>query len=222
MVLVNLLERTELFAVSQEIKEQLVLALTDLVTLVASVSTYFHKALRGLTKPSISVNIYGTFSGQIESFRGRCEKISEAMWKHQLLKDDLDGERGEFLQIPSSNNLRTIDAANNILFLVSEIKSIRQWLAPEDRVLANVAENTSHLAHDREELTCLWLSPYLTRFLKSQQLKGLSISGAPGSGKTVLASVIVDHLQHPIGGVAYNTIFVPISKIYFSIFHQPN
>jgi len=187
MVLVNLLERTELFAVSQEIKEQLVLALTDLVTLVASVSTYFHKALRGLTKPSISVNIYGTFSGQIESFRGRCEKISEAMWKHQLLKDDLDGER------------------------VSEIKSIRQWLAPEDRVLANVAENTSHLAHDREELTCLWLSPYLTRFLKSQQLKGLSISGAPGSGKTVLASVIVDHLQHPIGGVTYNTLFIPIN-----------
>ncbi|KAE8553775.1 hypothetical protein EYB25_005157 [Talaromyces marneffei] len=187
MVLVNLLERTELFTVSQETKEQLVLALTDLVTLVASVSTYFHKALRGLTKPSISVNIYGTFSAQIESFRGRCEKISEAMWKHQLLKDDLDGER------------------------VSEVKSIRQWLAPEDRVLANVAENTSHLAHDREELTCLWLSPYLTRFLKSQQLSGLSISGAPGSGKTVLASVIVDHLQHPIGGVTYNTLFIPIN-----------
>lgn len=212
MVLVNLLERTELFAVSQEIKEQLVLALTDLVTLVASVSTYFHKALRGLTKPSISVNIYGTFSGQIESFRGRCERISEAMWKHQILKDGLDGERGEFLQISSSNDPIAIDAANIGLLVVSEIKSIRRWLAPEDRVLANVAENTSHLAHDREELTCLWLSPYLTRFLKSQQLKGLSISGAPGSGKTVLASVIVDHLQHPIGGVTYNTLFVPISK----------
>lgn len=96
MVLVNLLERTELFTVSQEIKEQLVLALTDLVTLVASVSTYFHKAIRGLTKKSISVNIHATFSGQIESFRGRCERISESMWKHQLLKDDLDGERGNF------------------------------------------------------------------------------------------------------------------------------
>lgn len=111
-------------------------------------------------------------------------------------------------------------AANIVLFTVSEIKSIRQWLAPEDRVLANVAQNTSHLAHDREELTCLWLSPYLTRFLKSQQLKGLSISGAPGSGKTVLASVIVDHLQHPIGGVTYNTLFVPISKIGHPIFYR--
>ncbi|OKL61378.1 hypothetical protein UA08_03701 [Talaromyces atroroseus] len=187
LILVNLLERTELFSVSQEIKEQLVLALTDLVTLVASVSTHFHKALRGLSKASISVNIYGTFSGQIESFRSRCEKISQAMWKHQLLKDGLDGER------------------------VSEVKSIKLWLAPEDRVLSNVAENVSHLAQDREELTCLWLSPYLTRFLKSQQLKGLSISGSPGSGKTVLASVIVDHLQHPIAGVTYNTLFIPIN-----------
>lgn len=96
---------------------------------------------------------------------------------------------------------------------VSEVRSIRHWLSPEDRVLANVAENTSHLAHDREELTCLWLSPYLTRFLKSPQLKGLAIAGPPGSGKTVLASVIVDHLQHPIAGVAYHALFVPISRL---------
>lgn len=49
------------------------------------------------------------------------------------------------------------------------------------------------------------------RFLKNKQ-KSLHISGKPGSGKTVLASVIVDCLQHPIGGVTYNAIFVPISE----------
>ncbi|OJJ46551.1 hypothetical protein ASPZODRAFT_16305 [Penicilliopsis zonata CBS 506.65] len=188
MVLVNLLERTELFTVSQDIREQLVLALSDLVTLVARVSTYFHKALRGLSRESISINIYGTFAGQIENFRGRCDKIAEAMWKHQLLKDGLDGNR------------------------VSEVKTIQNWLVPEDRLLANVAETISHLAQDREELTCLWLGPYLTRFLNSKQLKGLSFFGKPGSGKTVLASVIVDHLQHPIGGVSYQTLFVPINS----------
>jgi Cdc6-like AAA superfamily ATPase len=77
-------------------------------------------------------------------------------------------------------------------------------------VVTNIVENTSHLAHDREELTCLWMGPYLTRFLKTQQ-KHLSITGPSGSGKTVLASVIVDHLQHPHGGVSYQTLFVPIS-----------
>ncbi|KAL3467675.1 hypothetical protein BJX64DRAFT_283144 [Aspergillus heterothallicus] len=185
--LANLLERTELFTVTQEVQEQLILALSDLVTLVASVSTHFHKAIRGLTTASVSVNIYRTFPGQIQTFQQRCEKIGESMWRHQLLRDNLDGEK------------------------VSEVRSIRSWLAPEDRVISNIVENTSHLAHDREELTCLWMGPYLTRFLKTQQ-KHLSITGPSGSGKTVLASVIVDHLQHPHGGVSYQTLFVPINS----------
>jgi hypothetical protein len=98
--LVNLLERTELFSVSQEIKEQLILALADLVTLVASVSTHFHKAIRKLTTASVSVNIYDTFPGQIQSFRERCGRISEAMWRHQLAKENIDTERGKDLIIP--------------------------------------------------------------------------------------------------------------------------
>ncbi|KAL4987332.1 hypothetical protein BDW68DRAFT_177936 [Aspergillus falconensis] len=54
------------------------------------------------------------------------------------------------------------------------------------------------------------MAPYLTRFLKSDQ-KTLFISGKPGSGKTILATVINDHLQYPIGGVMYKSIFVPIN-----------
>ncbi|KAL4762142.1 NACHT domain protein [Aspergillus foveolatus] len=186
MTLVNLLERTELFGVSQDIQEQLILALADLVTLVASVSTHFHKAIRGMTTASVSVNIYRTFPSQIQTFQQRCERIAESMWRHQLLRENLDGDK------------------------VSEVKAIRAWLAPEDRVVESIADHSSHLAHDREELTCLWLGPYLTRFLKTQQ-KHLSITGQPGSGKTVLASVIVDHLQHPHGGVSYQALHVPIN-----------
>lgn len=103
--------------------------------------------------------------------------------------------------------------------IVSEVKAIRSWLAPEDRVLSHAVEMSSHLAHDREELTCLWMGPALARFLRSPS-KTLTITGKPGSGKTVLASVIVDHLQHPIGGVSYKTLFVPISK-YTSIYIYP-
>lgn len=93
--LVNLLDRIELFSVSQEIKEQLILALADLVTLVASVATHFHKAICGMTTASVSVNIYDTFPGQIQSFRERCAKISEAMWRHQLAKENFDTDRGK-------------------------------------------------------------------------------------------------------------------------------
>ncbi|KAK2801706.1 hypothetical protein FQN50_007620 [Emmonsiellopsis sp. PD_5] len=186
MVLLNLLERAELFNVSQEIREHLVLALGDLVTLVASVSTYFHRAIRGLTKGSISVNIYVTFPGQIQAFHQRCEKITESMWRHQFQKENVDSDK------------------------VFEIKSIRSWLGPDDPVLRNAAESTSYLAQSREELTCLWLGPHLASFLRSSY-KSLCVTGKPGSGKTVLASVVVDQLQHPIGGVSYNTLFVPIN-----------
>lgn len=95
--------------------------------------------------------------------------------------------------------------------LVSDVKSIKEWVSPEDRVLTNVAVGLSLLAHDREELTCLWVGPYLTRFLKSDQ-NVLSIRGKPGSGKSIVASVLVDYLQRPISGVHYNALFIPISK----------
>lgn len=89
--------------------------------------------------------------------------------------------------------------------------SIRSWLAAEDRVLVDLAESSSHLAQEREELTCVWAGHHIGRFLQSKD-KILSITGQPGSGKTVLASVLVDHLQHKIGGVMYQTLFIPISK----------
>ncbi|KAJ5322016.1 uncharacterized protein N7506_011146 [Penicillium brevicompactum] len=184
--LVNLLERTELFSVSQEIKDQLVEALADLVSLVASVSTRFQLAINALTEGYISINVYETFTNQIESFRDRCGKISDSMWRHQLVNESKDPE------------------------LVSVVKSIRTWLSPEDRVLSHLAENTSHLAYEREEMTCLWMNPYLTHFLKSDK-HALAFTGAPGSGKTVLASVIVDRLQDHIGGVTYKSLFVPIN-----------
>ncbi|KAL3471075.1 hypothetical protein BJX99DRAFT_263600 [Aspergillus californicus] len=187
--LVNLLERTELFTVTREIQEELIFAFSDLVSLVASVSTHFHKAVRGMTTAgtdSIWINIYGAFPGPIQNFQQRCERIAESMWKHQFIRENIEGDR------------------------VSEVKTIRSWLLPEDSAVTSIAETSSHLAQDREELTCLWMAPYLTRFLKTQQ-KHLSITGPSGSGKTVLASVIVDHLQHPHGGVSYQTLLVPIN-----------
>jgi DNA replication protein DnaC len=93
----------------------------------------------------------------------------------------------------------------------TEIKTLRQWLEPEDPVLTHVTKFTAQFAQEREESTCLWLNPYITRFLKSDR-KTLAITGKPGSGKSILATVINDQLQHPIGGVSYMPLFVPISE----------
>ncbi|PWY65638.1 hypothetical protein BO94DRAFT_338846 [Aspergillus sclerotioniger CBS 115572] len=182
----NLLERTELFSVTGDIRRQLVQALEDLVNLVAHVSTRFQKAVLRLGEDYEYINIYETFPNEIHRFHRGCEEIGESMWQQQLLKEL--GDEGK----------------------VAEVKAVKSWLTPEDRVLSNVAETVSHLAHDREEMTCRWVKPSLFDFLTSQH-KILSIAGKAGSGKTVLASVIVDSLQHPIRGITYKTLFIPIN-----------
>ncbi|RHZ53852.1 hypothetical protein CDV55_101520 [Aspergillus turcosus] len=186
MGLENLLHRTELFMVSQSIKDQLILALADLVTLVIRVATHCRQSLGSLASGSVSIDIYSTFTASIESFRARCEHVSEMMWRHQLLGAGLHEDK------------------------VTKVKIIKNWLQPEDPILSNINKFTAHFAQEREESTCLWMAPYLTRFLKSDQ-KTLFIFRKPGSGKTVLAMVINDYLQYPIGGVMYKSIFVSIN-----------
>lgn len=183
--LVNLLQRTELFSLSHEIREQLVLALSDLISLVASVATHFRKAI-GATTTSVFVDVYATFTVQIKAFWERCGKTSDLMWQQQLSKEGVIEDRGAL------------------------IKAIKTWITPEDQVLSSLTNSTSQLAYDRQELTCLYIGTYLTRFLRSSQ-QAMCLSGPPGSGKTVLASVMIDYLQHPIAGVTYSTVFVPIT-----------
>ncbi|GCB24073.1 hypothetical protein AAWM_06958 [Aspergillus awamori] len=202
----NLLERTALFSVSSDIRRQLVQALEDLVHLVASVAMHFHKAVLRLGDESEYINIYEAFPEQIHRFRRACEEISESMWQHQLLKERGDETKGKLpsLSLKPSHKLTSSEPP------VADVRAVRSWLTPEDRVLSNVAETVSHLAHDREENTCRWVKQALFDFVTSEN-KVMSIVGKPGSGKTVLASVIVDNLQHAIRGVPYKTLFVPIN-----------
>lgn len=95
--LVSLLQRTELFGASREIRDHVVMALSDLVTLVASVGTHFHRLINGMRSTgSVSVNVYSTFSGQIKAFLDRCDKTAELMWAHQLQKERAEGGKCEY------------------------------------------------------------------------------------------------------------------------------
>lgn len=181
----SLLDRAELFQVSGDIKDQLSLALADLVTLVVGIATHFRKTIPAAGY--LHVDIYSEFSDQIHNFRSRCERISELMWTYQLQREGYDSAK------------------------VTNTRTIKRWLEPEDLVLAKVVEATAQLAQEREESTCVWMMPYLNRFLKGKR-QTLAISGNPASGKSILATVINDHLQHPVGDVSYRTIFVPINS----------
>lgn len=198
----NLLDRGELFVVSSDIKDQLVLALADLVTLVVSVATHFHRLL--LSSESVSVDIYSTFPSQINSFRDRCEHASGLIWQHQLTREGL-GEKGIL-----TSNQGNGQTANQYGIAIS-MAVLRNWLQPEDPVLAHATEAMIHSVQEREETTCMWMKPYLSRFLKSGH-QALSIIGKPGSGKTILSNVINDYLQHPGLGKRYTPLLVPISQ----------
>ncbi|KAJ5513442.1 hypothetical protein N7463_002994 [Penicillium fimorum] len=180
----NLLDRAELFVVSSDIKDQLILALADLVTLVVCVATHFHRSL--LASESVSVDVYSSFPGPIDNFRGRCEHISQLMWRHQLTREGLDGDKAV------------------------GIDALKDWLQPEDPVVTQINEATAPSAQEREEATCMWVKPYLIRFLKGEQ-QMLSITGKPGSGRTVLSTVINDYMQSAVGGTRYMSILAPIN-----------
>ncbi|KAJ5835685.1 hypothetical protein N7447_001711 [Penicillium robsamsonii] len=180
----NLLDRAELFVVSSDIKDQLILALADLVTLVVCVATHFHRSL--LASESVSVDVYSSFPGPIDNFRGRCEHVSQLMWRHQLTREGLDGDKAV------------------------RINTLKDWLQPEDPVVTQITEATTPSAQEREEATCMWVKPYLMRFLKGEQ-QILSITGKPGSGRTVLSTVINDYLQFSVSGTRYMSILAPIN-----------
>ncbi|KAJ5516016.1 Tetratricopeptide-like helical [Penicillium freii] len=157
----NLLDRAELFVVSSDIKDQLILALADLVTLVVCVARHFHRSL--LASELVSIDIYSTFPGPIDSFRGRCEHVSELMWRHQLTREGFDGDKAVGINI------------------------LKRWLQPEDPVVADASEATVPSAQEREEATCMWVKPYLTRFLKGDE-QVLSVTGKPGSDGRIPAN----------------------------------
>lgn len=100
MPFLNLLDRAELFNANHEIREQLVLALGDLVSLVANIATHFHKAIHGLNGSSVSIDIYRVFSNQIETFRQRCEKVSVSLWGQQLIKENVPPGKGNVVPVP--------------------------------------------------------------------------------------------------------------------------
>lgn len=89
------------------------------------------------------------------------------------------------------------------------INTLKDWLQPEDPVVAHITEATAPSGQEREEATCTWVKPYLMRFLKGEK-QVLSITSKSGSGKTVLSTVINDYLQYPVGGTRYMSILASI------------
>ncbi|OAK96279.1 hypothetical protein IQ06DRAFT_229985 [Phaeosphaeriaceae sp. SRC1lsM3a] len=182
----SVLHRSELLAATPEIREQLCLLYTDLLSLVVDVAVRFYKTVHGMTAGTVSLDIFELFGETIEAFRTRQNSVIELIWDSQIENEEF--EEGEAL----------------------DVKVLSRWLAPQDRVLASLNRDHSTFVGQQVELTCLWFQKYLSKFFQSQHNFFL-VTGEPGAGKTTLAGSIVERLQRPMNRKQYETLFCSLS-----------
>jgi hypothetical protein len=91
----------------------------------------------------------------------------------------------------------------------ADVGIIRKWLGIHDRVVRAVIADRKEAATRRDEYTCEWFQRSLFDFSRGSG-DTLVVTAPFGSGKTVLASWIVERLQRPIGKKNYQTLSISI------------
>ncbi|KAI4660911.1 uncharacterized protein J4E79_005479 [Alternaria viburni] len=183
----SVLHRSELLTSgSSEIREQICLLYTDLITLVVDVAIKFYKTVKGMTPGRTTLDIFELFGETIDAFRTRQNTVVELIWQSQI-------EGGEF------EEGEAID-----------VQHLSRWLASQDRVIAAITRDHETYVDNQAEFTCLWFNKHMTRFFQSEN-KVFLVTGQSGAGKTTLAGSIVERLQRPMNKKQYDTLFCSLS-----------
>ena len=160
---------------------------TDLLTLVVDVAVRFYRTVHGSEGQSASLDMYEVFGETITTFRERREAITKAIWKEQIASEG------------------TLDDS-------VEVETLSRWLAPQDRVLATLAQDHTLIANDLAEFTGVWFMDDLSTFVKSSD-STLLVNGPAGSGKTTLSAALAERLQRPVARKAYTTAFCSVGAV---------
>lgn len=78
------------------------------------------------------------------------------------------------------------------------VRIVRQWLAPQDRIIDILLSDRMGTRSARHENTCAWFGSHLRSFQRSND-NTLVIIGKPGSGKSVLLGWILERLRKSPG-----------------------
>lgn len=166
--------RTEhALGLSPSIIEDITRAFSELLNVVSGVAVGYYSAVHGSHQSTTKLDIYRTFGSSIDNYRTRVQHCENEIWNLELRGQGYD------------------DTAH--------IETIRDWLAPQDKVIEFLSSNHISLATRPEDYTCIWFQPHLNQFFKHDE-KVLLVEGKSGSGKTTLANWVVNRLQRPVGG----------------------
>ncbi|KAI9710539.1 MAG: hypothetical protein M1820_002675 [Bogoriella megaspora] len=174
----HFLQQQELFDASRDIQEDLGDVFEGLVHLVGEIAIYYRARVNRLSShQAISVDFQATFGKDVDRIWRKKQHLSNHIWALKL------------------GNKR----------YAYTIEEIRSKLCPVDQPAEALLFSRLADKAERAQGTCEWIQGHLLNFLRSND-KSLTITGASGCGKSMLASWIKDRLQSTFGRVSYETI----------------
>lgn len=168
-----------IFESTKEIKAAISDLYSELVGLAGCISVHYRNHIFNLgpQHQTVTLNLNDLFGGDIDSIWASKTALYERIWNQSLGKKHF--------------SLSLADLRNR---LNPESEAFRHAL------YAELAEDL-----ERAEDTCEWVKSDLVEYLQSKE-KILAVTGAPGSGKTVLADWIEERLQRPLNNTTYSVL----------------
>ncbi|CAK7211371.1 hypothetical protein SBRCBS47491_001102 [Sporothrix bragantina] len=168
-----------IFESTKEVKVDISRLYSQLVGLAGSISVHYRNHIfdLGPHHQLVTLNLNDLFGRQIDDIWDSKKKLYARIWSQSL------GKRHFALSLGD----------------------LRHRLNPESEAFRHAlyAEMAEDL--ERAEDTCEWVKSDLVDFLQSNE-KILTVTGAPGSGKTVLADWIEERLQRPLHNTTYSVL----------------
>lgn len=97
-----------------------------------------------------------------------------------------------------------------------DVHAIRKWLSVRDPVVRDLLRDRAATRARHDEYTCEWIQRTLLDFSRGNS-PILALTGPSGSGKSILASWIVERLQRPLGKKTHDTLFLTVGKLNYPI-----
>ena len=177
-----------IFDSTKDVRADISRLYSELVGLAGCISVHYRNHIFNLGNQHqvLTINLNDLFGSDIDAIWASKTALYDRIWKQSLGKKHL----------------------------VLSLAELRHRLNPQSEAFRHALY--AELAEDleRAEDTCEWVKSDLVDFLQSNE-KVLTVSGAPGSGKTVLADWIEERLQRPLNNTTYSVLLYTFREFHF-------